>query len=428
MGYSRIDMRPSRRLCALLGVSVLVGSLPAHARTAATSPPAADDSDAKQLLRARKYPEAAAAFEQLFAATSAPEHLFDAAVARELAGHEGHAAALWRRYLAQPGLQPAEVERAEDRLAALERRTAAVQIVTLPHDLLARGLELTIEPGPAGRDGQPPPLVLAGDLLPSFAAPDLPGVFTVPLERGTWVLSARADGHEPARHEFTVAGGRVQVELTLPAAAPVVAPVNLRVTPIEAITSGAELVLTREGDTPAHERLGSTAKIWQLAAGDYELDIRAPGYTPIHHRFTVAGEPLILEFTLVPEPPEPAPAASLRPDAWTIGLAAGGGLTTVLGVILLGVGGARWSATLDRYRQYAGADRRNWNAASVNLFMAWKTYGAGAGLLGGGIGLGLGAVGMHFAPRLTRPRAMWAVGAAVGGVLAITGGLLIGRR
>lgn len=429
-------MRPSHFLRALLGVSVLVGTLPAHAlaRAAAApaTPPAAadEDSEARQLLRTRKYSEAAAAFERLYAASSTPRYLADAATARELAGHDSHAHLLWRRYLALPGVPPAELERVRARVAALERRMVAVRIVTIPHILASRDLELTIEHSPAGtpRDASRVPLVLEGDLLPLLAAPDLPGAFAIFLERGSWVIDARADGHEPARQEFSVSGGRAQVELAMPAAAPVVASVDLAITPVDAAAQGVELILTREGDTPVHERIGGAAKTWQLAAGTYTLSVRAAGYLPVDRTFTVEGKPLAIDLALVPEPQAPPPPPpKKRPDFWAIGLGATGGAAAVMGAVLLGVGGSRWSGTLDRYGQFAGNNRVNWNIASDNLFMAWTTHGAGAGLLGGGLGLGLGAVGMHFAPRLSRPKHLWAAGAAVGGVLAITGGLLIGR-
>lgn len=429
-------MRSSQFLCAILGACVFLASVPAAATRAGPPPasapaPGDEDSDAKRLFNARQYPEAAVAFEQLFAASPAPKHLFNAAMARELAGHEGHAYLLLRRYLALSDLQPAEIDRAKDRLAALQRRTAAVRLVTLPDDLAARDLQISIERTPSGAisDAGRAPLVLAGDLLPLLVAADVPGAFDLFLEQGPWVITARADGHGAARQELAVSGGQAQVSLTLPALAPAAAPVDLRLAPVDAATRGVDLTLTRDGDPPTHERLGAAARTWQLVPGTYKLSARAPGYLPLDRTFAVADRPLTLDLVLTPEAAAPPgkPARRLPPDAWVVGLGAAASATAILGVVFLGVGASQWSKSRDRYDRYAGHDPTNWYVSSNNLFKAWTTYGAGAGLLGGGIGLGLGAVGMHFAPRLQHPKRLWAAGAGIGGALAIAGGLLVGR-
>ncbi|WAS93588.1 carboxypeptidase-like regulatory domain-containing protein [Nannocystis punicea] len=431
-------MRSSQFLSALLGVSVLLASLPASAMQAgapAASAPAAasvaeEDAEAKQLFGARKYPEAAVAFEQLFAASPAPKHLFNAAMARELAGHEGHAYLLLRRYLALPGLQSAELERAEDRLAALQRRTAAVRIDLQPADLSARGLQLTVERGPSSgaNDVGRAPLVLAGDLLVLLAVADAPGSYDMFLEQGPWIVAARADGHEPARQELAVAGNQAQVALTLAASAPPETPVAFTLGPAD-LAGPVELTLTRDGGQPTHESVTRPTGAWMLAPGTYRLSLRAAGYAPLDRTFTVDAQPLTLDLVLRPEAattPVP-PARRPPPSAWVVGLGAGAGTSVVVGAVLLGVGGSGWSTTLDRYGQYAGDDAINWHTASSNLFRSWTLYGAGAGLLGSGVGLGLGAVGMHFAPRMKNPRHLWAAGAGIGAALAIAGGLLVGR-
>src|SRR5690606_24041897 len=192
-------MRSTQIFSAVLGVSILAAPLPVQATRAPAPPPDEQDSEAKQLFGARKYPEAAVAFEQLFATSHAPKHLFNAAMARELAGHEGHAYLLLRRYLALPDLQPAETERAKDRLAALQRRTAVVRIIAASSEatpLQGRDLQFTIERTVTGSIHDPGrlPLVLDDELLPLLAAgPDTVEIY---LEQGPWVIGANAEGHE----------------------------------------------------------------------------------------------------------------------------------------------------------------------------------------------------------------------------------------
>lgn len=427
-------MRSSPILRAVLSASIVLAGAPALARGPAPAPAdAEDDAEAKQLFTARKYPEAAVAFEQLHAASPAPKHLFNAAMARELAGHEGHAYLLLRRYLALPDLQPAEVERARDRLAALQRRTAAVRLVTLPDSLT--GLEISIERTATGAVGDAGrvPLVLDRDLLQLLVSPDVPGAFDLSLEQGPWVVSARADGHEAVRQELVVDGSQAQLSLTLPALAAAAVAVTASFGPAEVFLKnpgGIEVTLTRAGENARTEVVTGSPVTWQLAPGSYQASIRAPGFVSQELEFTVAGEPASLPpVALAPEPAGgPGPGPKKRgPDPWAVALGVAGGGTAILGAVVLGVGGANLNRTLGRYADFAGGDATNWNVASENLMKSWVTYGAGAGVLGAGVGLGLGAVGMQWLHPRPGARKAWAAGAAVGGVLAVAGGLLVGR-
>ena len=128
-------MRISQISGVVTSACMVAASLPAAAAPAASPTVAAapeGDGEAKHLYNERKYPEAAQAFEKLWTATGTSKYLFNAAMARELAGHESHAYLLLRRYLATPGLQTDEAERARGRLEALRRRAVAVRLVIVP--------------------------------------------------------------------------------------------------------------------------------------------------------------------------------------------------------------------------------------------------------------------------------------------------------
>lgn len=428
-------MRSSQIFSAVLGASIVLAPLPAPAARAPAPPPGEEDSEAKQLFNARKYPDAAVAFEQLFAATRAPKHLFNAAMARELAGHEGHAYLLLRRYLALPDVQPAELARAGDRLAALQRRTAAVRVIvqsSAATPLRPHNLQIAIERTVTGAIDDPgrAPLRIDAELLPLLTPGDLPDAVDLYLEQGPWVVSAQADGHERARQDLAVEGNQAQIALTLPALAPAATAVTVTVAPSDAIAQGAQIALRRAGD-PSTATQAAANIAWQLSPGSYTLSASAPGYLPIERTFTVTDKPLALDLEFLPETEPGVPPHKKNPptrrDPWVLGPGIAGGITAVAGAVVLGVGASHWSRALGRYGEYAGTNPADWNTASANLIKSWTLSGTGAGLLGGGIGLGLGAVGMHFAPRLTRQKPLWGAGLGVGAVLAVAGGLLIGR-
>lgn len=429
-------MRPV--LCAILGASIVLASAPAPARAFAGPAPSSKDDEAaaKKLYTSRKYPEAAAAFEQLYAATGAPKHLFNAAMARELAGHEGHAFLLLRRYVTLGALSFTELDRANDRLAALERRTAPIRLVVVPDALVTQNLRITLERAPTGGEGDRGrvPLVLAGDTLPLIAATDAPGAFDLSLEQGTWIVTATADGRLPLREELVVDTSAAQLNLEPAKIPPPAVPVTATIGPpalFEQHPDGIEVTIAQEGEIARTERVHHSPVTWELTPGTYRFTVRAPGYRPQEVTVTVEADPVaVREIALEPEPaqrPDPPPPKP-GPDRWAVGLGAAAGGSALVGLVVLGIGASHWSRTIDRYSQFAALeDAANWNVASHNLFRSWKTHGAGAGLLGAGLGLGLGALGMQYLPRDTSAPKFWAAGTAVGGALAITGALLVGR-
>lgn len=427
-------MRISQISGVVTSVCMVVASGPAVAApiagAAATAPAAGaeEDGEAKQLYNARKYPEAAQAFERLWSTTRTSKYLFNAAMARELAGHESHAYLLLRRYLAATDLQPEEAERARGRVEALQRRAAAVRMIVVPEGAPPPGLVITLERVPSGsiHDAGRVPVEVAGDLLAALAVPDLPGAYDLYLEQGPWTVSAAAEGRQAARQEVKVSAGQAQIALPLPPLAPPATTVSANFAPPEAVAAGVDVTLTREGDAPRSERVTAPAAMWELPSGAYRLSARAAGFQPVDAAFAVEREPLALDVRFVPAQTDPQPQPAPR-RGWVIGQAVAGGVLLVGGIALLAVGSGNWRTTLTRYGQYAGADRDDWFTASDNLFISWKTYGAGAGLLGAGVGLGFGAIATSFESKLKRPRILWGAGAGVGAALAIAGGLVVGR-
>lgn len=424
-------MRISQISGVVTSVCMLAASLPAAAAPAPTAAAAAtgeDDGEAKQLYNARKYPEAAQAFERLWSSTGTTKYLFNAAMARELAGHESHAYLLLRRYLATPALQPEEAERARGRLEALQRRAVAVRLVVVPEGKVPPGLVVTLVRTPSGsiHDAGRVPVEVATDLLANLAVPDLPGAYDLFLEPGPWVIEATGEGRQPARQEVRISAEQAQIALALPELPPQPTPVTASFAPPEAVAAGVDVTLARDGDAPQRVRVTQPAATWQLVPGTYRLDATAAGFVAVGTAFAVEKQPLALDVRFEPAPVEPPPVTPRR-NGWLIGQAVAGGALAVGGIALLALGSGNWRTTLDRYAQYAGTDRADWDVASGNLITSWKTYSAGAGLLGAGFGLGLGAVATHYEAKLKKPRLVWGVGAGVGGALAIAGGLLAGR-
>jgi hypothetical protein len=401
----------------------------AAAPTVAPAAPGDEDAEAKQLFNARKYPEAAQAFEQLFARTQSPKHLFNAAMARELAGHEGHAYMLLRRYLTLQGLAPNEEARAKDRVDALQRRTVPVRLVIVPESLPADKLQVTIERTASGHvsDAGRAPLVMGPDLLAQFAVQGLPGQYDLFLEQGPWVFSAAAEGYEPGKQDAAFQAGQAQVAVALTPLAPPTAQVTANFAPQTAVDAGIDITLTHEGEPPHTEQVRSPAIAWELAPGAYRLAASARGFKKVEQQFTVDRDPVALDLRFEPEPvPEPKPKPS-KSDPWLVGQAVGGGVLLVGGIAVLAVGSGNWRTTLDSYDAYAGKNVQNWDIAADNLFKSWKTYGAGAGLLGAGFGVGMGAVLTHYERKLSKPKTVWAIETGIGAGLAILGGILIGR-
>lgn len=424
-------MCPPSLLAALTSVCIAAAPVP----TSGAAPPLVaepgapdaeapgEDQEARRLFAARDFAAAAAAFEALFERSPVPKYLYNAAQTRELAGHDGHAYLLLRRYLTLPDLGGDDQDRALDRLTALKRRTTALELVlpSVAHVQVSLRRKPTGVPADHGRT----PISLTSETLALTRHPQKAGMHLLQLERGPWELVVSAQGFHDWSREISVAEELVslQVELArLPLPPPVV---SASFGPPEALAQGVEVALSPEGEAPRIILIRTPATTWELVRGHYKAIVRARGYLPREVGFTVDESPVTLAVDLEREPP----TAGSRPrrDPWALGLSIGAGTTAALGLFLLALGRVQYKLSLDRYSEFVGRDPERWFVAGQNVIQSWMIYGAGGGLIGGGLGLGLGAVGTHCEAKFDRPSRVWGAALGVGAGLAIAGGLLEGR-
>ena len=165
-----------------------------------------EEATAKQLFAEARYPEAAVRYESLWSTTPTPKYLFNAAMARELAGHEAHAYLHLLEYLALNSLAPAEIEKARARMEALKQRTAALRLIVTPTpDSMRATLELKVTGAPT--DVGRVPLTLDPETLRRASVADATGTYDLYLEPGTWKLAVAAPGYVPESPEISVAEG-----------------------------------------------------------------------------------------------------------------------------------------------------------------------------------------------------------------------------
>lgn len=424
-------MCPPSLLAALTSVCIAAAPVP----TSAAAPPVVaepgapdaeapgEDQEARRLFAARDFAAAAAAFEALFERSPVPKYLYNAAQTRELAGHDGHAYLLLRQYLTLPDLGGDDQDRALDRLTALKRRTTSLELV-LPE---VEHVQVSLRRKPTGvpADHGRTPISFRSETLPLARHPQKAGVHLLQLERGPWELVVSAPGFIDWTREISAGEDVVSLQVELaqrPAPPPVV---SASFGPPEALAQGVELALTAAGEAPRSVFVRTPATTWELARGRYTAIVRARGYLSREVSFTVGDSPVTLEVVLEREPPTSGPRP--RRDPWALGLSIGAGTTAALGLFLLALGRVQYKLSLDRYSEFVGSDAERWFAAGQNVIHSWMIYGAGGGLVGGGLGLGLGAIGTHFGAKLDRPTRAWGAALGVGAGLAIAGGLIEGR-
>lgn len=308
------------------------------------------DALAKQLFREQRYLEAATAFEELWTAKQIPKGLFNAAMAREMMGHELHAFVLLREYLDIPELSASERAKAEDRLRVLQERAPKLRVVVSPADIPATRLDLhvrrgAIDPGRAE-------VHLDGSALAVLAAPGEPGAYELPAEPGPWSLELTARGYTAGRASVTVVREQVnQTSLTLEPLTDVVEP---------------EPSNPQVPDSPPRDDAGGRS----LALG---LGVAAGV-------MAVAG-------------------------AVTLGVS-GSRWGRSRDALLDATGTYQAGRTRD--------NEAAWEAASDRLVSNWLGTNGGAGMLGAGLGLGLGSVTSIAPRRKSVWAAEVAVGAALG--------------
>lgn len=422
-------MCPPSLLAALTSVCVAAAPLPTSAAAPSSvepGPPDAEapgeDQEARRLFAARDFAAASVAFEALFERSPVPKYLYNAAQTRELAGHDGHAYLLLRRYLTLPDLGGDDQDRALDRLTALKRRTTPLELV-LPSERVR--VSLRRKPTGVPADNGRAPISLTGETLQLARHPQKEGVHLFQLERGPWEVQVSAQGFSDWTREIDVVEEAISVRAELAPLPPPPPVVSASFGPPEALAQGVEVSLAGEGVAPRLILIRTPATTWELARGRYTAIVRARGYLPRDVSFTVDKSPVTLEVDLDREGPAEKPR--LRRDPWTLGLSIGAGATAAVGIFLLALGRVQYKLSLDRYSQFVGRDADKWLVAGQNVIHSWTIYGAGGGLVGGGLGLGLGALGTRFEAKLDRPRRMWGAALGVGAGLAIAGGLLEGR-
>lgn len=284
----------------LLACLCLALAGPSSTPQGSEAPVSSDEAAAKQLFGEARYHEAAARYEALWATAPTPKYLFNAAMARELAGHEAHAYLHLLRYLALDSLQPAELEKARARLEALKQRTVHLQLLVTPAtDALSGTLELEVTGAPT--DIGRVPLTLDADALRRMSAPAAPGTFDLYVEQGTWGLSLSARGYVSEQRKISVAEGeKRQLAVSLAPEKTAAAPITVGFAPAAAAAAGIEVVAESSSSSLRFTVPPSGRLDLELPDGNWTIRASAPGFEVKSASLTVAGQPKSLALELQP--------------------------------------------------------------------------------------------------------------------------------
>ena len=178
---------------------------------------------ARALYSRRDYVAAARHYERLWLDIGTPKYLYNAAAAREAAGHLASALALWTRYEASPGVEEDERAELKQRLDDMRARLVATTVTVTPADVLGPAATFVCE-----RAGGIPPESF--EIPAHLVADDAPSAFTLFLDPGDWELTLLPASAIPeysrvsAPMQVTRSPGQVELPLTkraLPDARPV---------------------------------------------------------------------------------------------------------------------------------------------------------------------------------------------------------------
>jgi hypothetical protein len=178
---------------------------------------------ARALYSRRDYVAAARHYERLWLDIGTPKYLYNAAAAREAAGHLASALALWTRYEASPGVEGDERAELKQRLDEMRARLVATTVTVTPADVLGPAATFVCQ-----RAGGIPPESF--EIPAHLVADDAPGAFTLFLDPGDWELTLLPASAIPeysrvsAPMQVTRSPGQVELPLTkraLPDARPV---------------------------------------------------------------------------------------------------------------------------------------------------------------------------------------------------------------
>ena len=353
---------------------------------------------AKRLFREQRYPEAALEFERLWSEQRTPKYLFNAAMAREMMGHELLAFVHLQVFVGIPGLPDAELTRAKDRIQALRERTIKLRVKVAPADLPPGTLTLDARrPDDPVASLSPSEARLDGAMLIALAVPGAPGAYDLPVEVGRWDLEFSSQGYLPGRTSVEVTQGLVSRIVVRLVRLTDTVDVTAEFMPGAALAAGIDVLL--KGPAPLQvtkQRVERSPITWRLKPGAWTLEAKAAGYQSVRRVFTTGAEPVRLQVQLAQAP--------RRGRRLGLGLGVAGGVTAVTGAVILGVAVARWGgpdgrreALLNRTRAYVeeGTDKtvlnNNWDEANAAIVRNWYSTNAGAGVLGAGLGLGIGA-------------------------------------
>lgn len=248
----------------------------------------------------------------------------------------------------------------------------------------------------------------------------------IELEPGVWSLIARAPGRVDRQQVFTLPvlprGATVApVGFTLPLRR---VPVTVSLGPPEAIAAGMTVTLARAGSEFGEMFAGERAREQlSLQPGEWRGSAAAPGFVTQEFTWTVepgSGAPLLMSIALQPvaaapvvAPPRP-PAPAQKDPRLGLGLGLGVG-----GAVALGLGVGLLVQHRESYAHFMGAPNNDGFVATL------AASSAGAGLVGGG--LGLGVAGLTAGLGHAKDRVLWAE-LAVGGGLALIGAAWYARE
>lgn len=403
------QIRDNRRVKTVLASLLLVAGLLASGERAAwAEPSAAEDEQAKKLFVEGNHLEAALAYEDLWKLKKEARFLFNAAMARELSGHELQAFVHLQHYLRLSETSNDERQEAQDRLRALKQRTKQARLIISPATLDAGALTLKLQRAPDGStsDRGRLPVALDGETMKSIGAPGYGGAFDLYLEPGRWDAEAVADGYRTQTVAITIdsAKHKAEVVLRLIPAAPNRATVAVSASfrPSSAVSAGIDVSLV--GPTPNHERVDTATKVWSLAPGDYTLEARAPRFRRKQVSFKAHPGTGPIVISLIPE---------RRYETIVLGGVAGAALVT--GAIISSVYGGRLKSTLNDFT--TDADAGNATAAAAHrgvIAQNWSGRVVGMRFMGAGLGVGIGALTSALEHRIKRPERLY-VGEAIAG-------------
>lgn len=395
----------------LLMIGLLVaGPLPAAADTTPTS----EEQRAKELFVQGNHVVAATIYEALWSSRQEPRFLFNAAMARELSGHELQAFVHLQTYLLRPELNADERREAEERLRALKARTKQLRLVLSPATIDRGALKLVLRRAADGTasDRGRPSVTLDGATMSAIGATGSDGAFDLFLEPGSWTADLSAVGYGAQTFTADIDASRrifeAGVRLAPSSPESVTVPVTATFGPAGAVRGGVDVTL--DGPSPVQTRVNTTTQAWQLTPGTYTLDARSPRFKRSQVVFEAQSGMAPVRVDLAPE----------RRHILTITLGAVAGVGVVTGAAVAAVHGNRLGAALDGFNNSVEAGDP---VAAVShrgdIETSWGHRITGMRVIGAGLGLGVGALTSALEHRFKRPARVYAGEAAAGASLAI---------